>query len=256
MARYDLVIFDLDGTLWRGDSPIDGVAEAVKQIQDLGIRTTFLTNNATLTAQMMVDKLTKLGFKAGIDEVMSSSMGLAKLLRDNDITSTFAVGEPGMSENLRQGGIKLTDWVVAESVCIGLCRQFNYQMLEQAQQVLLRGGFFAATNTDATFPLEGGKFAPGAGSLVAALATAGCKQPVVVGKPEPTLINQIIAQFETDSARTLVVGDRLDTDIESGRRASCDTYLVLTGVETRLPEGQLGGNSVIDLSAWLANPSE
>lgn len=241
---YKLVVFDLDGTLWRGDQPIPFAIEAVQKCRQRGLAVRFVSNNATLTARQLTDKLLRLGFQAQESEALTSSMALAPALKASGVSNTFVIGEPGMVTNIEAGGIRVVPNDQAEAVCIGLSRQFTYQSLDQGFQVLRRGCPFFATNTDATFPLEGGYEAPGAGSLVAALATAAGRQPVVVGKPEPALINICLEQTGATPEETLVVGDKLSTDIDCGKRVGCATFLVLTGVEKVAPPGQEFGEDL------------
>lgn len=103
---------------------------------------------------------------------------------------------------------------------------------------------FVATNLDPTYPKEGGRFEPGAGAIVAALATCTGQTPIVIGKPEPTIVNQILADSGVMAGEAMVVGDREDTDLESGRRAGVPTWLVLTGVASQMIAGQAGSEDL------------
>jgi 4-nitrophenyl phosphatase len=121
---------------------------------------------------------------------------------------------------------------------VGICLDLTYGLLNGGMQQIRSGAEFVATNPDATFPLEDGKIVPGAGSMVAAVQTCSGAVPFVVGKPNPYLVELALREAGVEPRNALAVGDRLDTDIESGRRAGCDTHLVLTGVESSAPEGQ------------------
>ncbi len=254
-------LFDLDGTLYRGHEPVPGAVEAVRALVARGALARYLTNNATLTREEFAVKLQAMGFPARPQEVYTSATGTADHLVEKGCRSAFVVGMPGLVSILRAAGIKVVnageDGVVgsagerAETVVVGLCRTFTYDLLEAAMTQVGAGAQFVATNPDASIPLDGGRLAPGAGSLVAALRTCTGVEPFVVGKPKPFLVQAALRDASLLPSEVLVVGDRLDTDIEAGRAAGCPTYLVLTGVEKTLPGGQAGGESVRSLTARL-----
>jgi len=232
-----LVILDLDGTLFRGSEPTPYAAETVSELRRRGSIVRFLTNNSSQTQSALAEKLTKMGIAAVPEEVVYSSMGAAKLLVDRGQRSAFVVGEAGLEAALSARGITLTG-DRPDAVVVGICRSFTYDWLDRALQCLNQGALFVATNRDATYPLEGGRVQPGAGAIVAAIATCSGKEPIVVGKPEPTLVFQILEETGIAPDDALMVGDRMDTDIEAGLRAGVPTHLVLCGVTKIAPEGQ------------------
>lgn len=233
-----LVIFDLDGTLFRGDEPTQGAVETVAALRSRGTLVRFLTNNSSRTRADLTSKLFNLGFGAIEEEVYSSAFGCAALLR-NHVDWAFVVGEQGVKEALTGAGISLEQTEGRGAVIVGICRAFDYAMMDAALQHLRRPKTrFIATNTDATYPLEGGHIVPGAGSIVAAIATCSGRAPEIVGKPNPFMIDLILSQAGISPADCLVVGDRMDTDIEAGRRAGCEALLVLCGVTHEAPDGQ------------------
>jgi len=245
LKRYPLYIFDLDGTLFRGNEPIDGAADAVARLRADGSQIRFLTNNSSQTRDTYVAKLRRLGFEAHPEEVYSSAIGTAAWLRENEIASAFVVGEPGLAATLEEAGIAVTSESPA-SVVVGICKSFTYDLLNQAMQHIRTGARFVATNADPTYPMEGGQFIPGAGSIVASVRTCGETEPTIIGKPNPYLVELILRDARVAAPDALVVGDRMDTDIDAGRRAGCPTLLVLTGAATVAPEGQ----------DWLASVAE
>jgi len=254
---YRAVLFDLDGTLYRGVTAIPGAVETVKALLDRGVLVRYITNNATMTRAAFVEKLTGMGFPALPNEVHSSATGTATYLFEEGVKTVFAVGMPGLVSTLRSNDIQVVnadeDGVVrptaeqAEAVVVGLCRTLSYPLLDGAMNQILSGARFVATNTDATYPLEGGRFCPGAGSIVASVRTCSGTEPFVVGKPKPFLVEAILREAGLRPEEALVVGDREDTDLAAGRAAGCPTYLVLSGVETFLPEGQMGADDVSGL---------
>lgn len=188
-----------------------------------------------------------MGFEVQEEEVYSTGIGTVAYMRQQGLVSAFVIGEVGLKETLSRAQITVTDKEPKAAV-VGICKSFSYDLLNQAMQHILAGALFIATNTDATYPMEGGQFIPGSGSLVAAVRTCTEQEPVVIGKPEPFLVDMILRDAGVQPSEALVVGDRMDTDIEAGRRAGCQTLLVLTGAAKSAPQGQDWLNSVADLS--------
>jgi 4-nitrophenyl phosphatase len=248
MRRYPLYIFDLDGTLYRGSQAIPGAAETVARLKESGSLVRFLTNNSSQTPAAQAEKLRGMEIDALPSEILTSSVGAAHYLEENRLRRAFVVGEPGLIEVLGMQGIHAAD---AEEECdavvVGICRTFTYELMNQAMQRLLQGAAFVATNTDATYPMEEGRIVPGAGSIVAAVKTCSGREPVVIGKPNPFLVQMTLDQAGVSARDALVVGDRYETDIVSGRAAGCDTLLVFTGVSHEAPAGQPAAASVRDL---------
>jgi len=216
-----LFILDIDGTLIRGREVLPGIPEAVARLR-AAANVRFVTNNSSVTAQDLATKLTSLGIPADSSECLSSAEATAKFCRERGFPSALVVGSPALKSSL---GLPEGD----DAVVVGICREITYELLTQALQAIQRGAEFIATNRDATYPLEGGLFAPGAGSMVAAIEAASGVTPVVIGKPEPTMILQVMESAGATPEDTYVIGDRIETDIDAGRRAGCHTALVLTG---------------------------
>ena len=248
MRAYAGYLFDLDGTLYRGVEPIPHAVEAVRALKERGAKIGYLTNNSSQTRRFFAQKLTAMGFPAEPQDIGSSGIGTAELLRDWSIATSYVVGEPGLVETIREAGIAVVNAddrgetyyseERVDAVVVGIHRQFTYQLMNGAMQCILKGGRFVATNPDSTFPLEGGRTVPGAGSIVAAVATCSGHEPFIVGKPNPYLVEMAASKFGLPASEILVVGDRDDTDLESGRRAGCPTHLVLTGVDGAPQAGQ------------------
>ena len=243
----ELYIFDLDGTLFLGNEPISGAIEAVESVRRAGKGVRYLTNNSSQTRASYVDKLTRLGFKAHPEEIYSSAIGTAAYLQREGVENVFVVGESGLEHTLGEAGIASTN-EDPDAVVVGICRNFTYELLSQAMQCIRSGAKFVATNTDPTYPVEGGRFIPGAGSIVAAVQTCSETTPFVVGKPNPFLIELILEEAGVAAKDALVIGDRMDTDIAAGERAKCQTLLVLTGAVSEAPEGQSYLPSVAELT--------
>jgi 4-nitrophenyl phosphatase len=189
-----------------------------------------------------------MGFTVGEDEIYSSGLGAALHLSATARKTAFLVGMPGLVSTMAASGITVVNrdpsghvtpaGQQAEAVVAGLCLDFTYDLMAAAMDQIRNGADFVATNTDATFPLEGTKLVPGAGSIVSGIKICSEKNPFVIGKPNPYLIQLILQDARCNPQDALVVGDRLETDIAAGIAAGCPTHLVLTGVTTVGPPGQ------------------
>ncbi|MEU5943201.1 HAD-IIA family hydrolase [Micromonospora sp. NPDC047548] len=229
---YTLVVFDLDGVIYLIDRPIPGAVEAVGRLHAEGRAVAYATNNASRRSSQVADLLTRMGVPAEPQEVLTSAAAAAELLRDGLPAGApvLVVGAEALRAEIRAAG--LTPVARADespaAVVQGYGPQVGWVDLAEACVAIRAGATWVATNTDRTLPSGRGPL-PGNGSLVAALRHALEREPdVVVGKPEAALF--ATAARRAGGGRTLVVGDRLDTDIEGARRAGLDSLLVLTGV--------------------------
>jgi HAD superfamily hydrolase (TIGR01450 family) len=229
---YDLVIFDLDGVIYLGDQPIPGAPQAVAQLRAAGMPVAYVTNNASRRAVDVAALLASLGVPAAEPDVVTSAVAAARLLATSLPAGSpvLVVGAPALAADLADAGLRVVHQAAdgPAAVVQGYGPQVGWADLAEACVAVRGGARWVATNTDRTLPSPRGPL-PGNGSLVAALATALGREPdLVVGKPEPALFVQ--AAQRSASGRPLVVGDRLDTDIEGAHRAGMDSMLVLTGV--------------------------
>lgn len=233
-------IFDLDGVLYLGDTAIPYAADAVRRLQGAGKQIYFLTNNSGKTRAEYRKKLADVnGLDVPESAIFTSAYATALYLKQRGAAgrSVFVIGEPGLAAELSASGglVPVTEPDSADVhdidyVVVGIDRQFTYDKLRFAHAAITRGhAQFIATNRDATFPMETGEI-PGGGSLVASLATATGREPVTIGKPETHAYEAILDAAGVTAADSVMVGDRLDTDIAVGRRAGAGTVLVLTGV--------------------------
>jgi len=237
VKRYPLYIFDMDGTLFRGAAPLARAVETVAALEAAGSQIRYVTNNSTQRRDSYVEKLSRMGFPARPDQVYTSALAAAERLRGT-ATRAHVVGEIGLTAALEAAGIRSDDLERPDAVVVGLCRRFDYDRMARAMHHLLdRGVRFIATNQDAALPVEDGRLIPGAGAIVAALVTCSGREPELVGKPSPYLIEWILRDAGAAPRAALVVGDRVETDIVAGQRAGCAVHLVLTGVTTAAPAG-------------------
>jgi 4-nitrophenyl phosphatase len=227
MASIKAVIFDLDGTLYLGRTPIEGAKEALERLRKSGRKIFFLTNAATRSRSGIAAKLTLMGFQASKDEVIGGAYLLARHISQNHKgKKAYIVGEKGMNEEFAEAGIQIADQ--ADIVAVGLDRAFTYDKLARAHANIRRGAIFLASNLDHVYPTEDGDM-PGAGSLVESIAFASGKRPYVVGKPNTLAFELIRKRFDLKNGEIMIVGDRLDTDLAFAKACGIKAVLVLTG---------------------------
>ncbi|MDM4718598.1 HAD-IIA family hydrolase [Micromonospora sp. WMMA1363] len=229
---YALVVFDLDGVIYLIDRPIPGAVQAVGRLHDEGRAVAYATNNASRRSSEVADLLTGLGVAARPEEVLTSAVAAAELLGNRYPAGApvLVVGAEALRAEVRAAGLTPVDRAEQSPVAViqGYGPQVGWADLAEAAVAVRGGAAWIATNTDRTLPSARGPL-PGNGALVAALRAALGRDPdVVVGKPAPELF--VTAARRVGAGRTLVVGDRLDTDIEGAVRAGLDSLLVLTGV--------------------------
>lgn len=236
---YDVVLLDLDGTIYRGDVAIPEAPEAVARIRACGVRPVFVTNNSSRTQAAVASQLSELGVPATPDEVETSAIVTARLLASRDSRTVFVIGEDGLIDALRGAGLKVAreGETSVDAVVVGFDRGLDYPKLRQACLLVERGAALIATNADASFPAADGLW-PGAGALLAAVETATGRTAEVIGKPAAPLLEA--ARERGGGGVPLVVGDRLDTDIAGAAGLGWDCLLVLTGVTTRADLGAGG----------------
>lgn len=236
-SRFDTFVFDLDGVVYRGKQPLPHAIEVLNLLQDSGRRVFFLTNNSGATRQQYAEKLQSMGVEAQPEQFITSAWATALYLQRalDRGARLFVVGEPGLKQELCAAGFEVVESVEPEipaAVVVGIDRAFSYERLAQAQYAILNGARFIATNADATYPAED-RLLPGAGAIVAAIATATGHKPRIIGKPNPQILQPYIERGQIRPEQTLLVGDRLDTDIALANLFHIPCALVLTGVSTR-----------------------
>ena len=234
VERYDQLIVDLDGCVWIGSEPVDGSVEAIDLLRAAGKRVAFATNNSRRTAEEYVRKLWSMGIQASVADVVTVGGAMQYLLAETRRGMTaFVIGTQAMVDHVEDAGLKVmnnTDLASrAELVVVGGTDQVTYDDVRTASLALQRGADFLATSRDPTYPMPDGLW-PGTGALLAAVETASGRKAATVGKPEPQLF--LTALERLGEGRTLVVGDRLDSDIQAAERAKLDGALVLTGEAT------------------------
>ena len=231
VEAYDLALLDLDGVVYIGPDAVPGAADALDAARRAGLRLVYVTNNASRTAATVAEHLTSLGVPAAEDDVMTSAQAAAAVLaqRFPAASPVLVVGGEGLRGALRAEGLTPVGSVDDGPVAVvqGFSPDLGWPLLAEGARAVRAGLPWMATNLDRTFPTPYGP-APGNGALVEAVVIATGVRPEVAGKPQPVLFEQAARRY--GSRRPLVVGDRLDTDLEGARAAGMDGLLVLTGV--------------------------
>ena len=230
-TRYDVALSDLDGVVYLGGHPIAGAAEAMGKAVAAGMRLAFVTNNASRTPSAVAAQLTGLGVPARKQDVITSAQAAARLLAERlpPGAPVLVVGGIGLRVAVRERGFRPVTVASDRPAAVvqGYAPGLSYEQLAEGALAVAAGAWYVASNADSTLPTPRGR-APGNGSLIQVIATATGRSPVVAGKPEPPLHAEAVAR--TGARNPLVIGDRLDTDIESAVRSGADSLLVLTGV--------------------------
>lgn len=246
------VFLDLDGTVYRGSEPCPDAAESIQEFIRLGLHVRYLTNNSGARPTTSHAKLEQLGIPSDPSWITTSGMTAAAQIKQS-FQTVAPVGNPGLTESLIEAGLTLVPFEEAESVVVGLCFEFTYKILQDACDAIRNGAAFYATNRDKTYPYDQERFAPGAGSLVAAVEAASGLSPVAVGKPEPTMALDACRALNLNPSEVIFAGDRLDTDIQCAINAGCYPWLVLTGVAKTIPNNTNGSPSLAGILNYLTN---
>jgi HAD superfamily hydrolase (TIGR01450 family) len=238
---YQGWLFDLDGTVYRGDRLVPGADRAVAALRAAGRRIAFLSNKPLETRAEYARKLARLGVPAVAADVINSSLVLARHLRALDPgAAIFVIGEPPFIAEMRAHGFEVREDADVRWVVIAFDRTFTYDKLNTALQAVRRGARLIATNADRTCPVEGGEIPDCAGMIAAVEAVTGARVETIVGKPSPIILAAALDRLGTRPAESVVVGDRIETDIVMGRTLGLSTILVLSGVtradDPRIPD--------------------
>jgi len=232
LARsYDQFILDLDGCVWIGDEPTPRAVEAVEALRDAGKQVAYATNDPRSATEDYVARLWKIGIRASVRDVVTVGGAVQHLLAETRTGRTvFVIGTAALRKHVTDAGLKLlnaTDLASrAEVVVVGGTEELTYDDLRVGALAVRRGADFLATARDPTYPQPDGLW-PGTGAILAAVEVASGETAEIVGKPQPQLL--LTALDRLGEGRTLVVGDRVDTDLAAAAAAELDAALVLSG---------------------------
>lgn len=235
LDRYDHVLLDLDGCVWIGERCTPGAPEAIADLRAAGKSLAFLTNDPRRSPEEYVRKLWKVGIRASLQEVVTVGAAIQHALAQLEPhTETYVIGAPAIFRHASEAGMRIVNGTPraghAELVVIAGHDDLHFTELRAATQAVLRGAAMIAAGRDRTFPREDGPW-PGTGAIVAALEYATGKDAQIVGKPEPGMFAAALDRL--GPGRSLVVGDRLDSDLAGAAAARLDGAIVLSGVTSR-----------------------
>ncbi|KMQ51520.1 N-acetylglucosamine-6-phosphate deacetylase (NagD) [Chitinispirillum alkaliphilum] len=224
------IISDMDGVIYRGKSVVPGAKDFINRLISSGTPFLFLTNNSEQTPLDLKRKLEIMGFE-GIDEsnFITSAMATADFLHEQQPAGTaYVIGGGGLINELYKAGFSITE-NNPDYVVVGKTKSFNFDMLRKAISLIMGGAKFIGTNPDVIDPMEDG-FEPACGSILASIEIATGKKPYIIGKPNSLMMTIALKQLGAIGSETLMIGDRMDTDIVAGMEAGMKTCLVLSGV--------------------------
>jgi 4-nitrophenyl phosphatase len=233
--KFKGFIFDLDGSIFKGDRPIAGAREVVEALRRQGRKVLFLTNNSASTTQSYVEKLCGMGIDVRQEEILTSAVATATYMRGLERGGVYVVGEGSLKSALSDEGFPILDEesaTEAKYVVCGLDRGVTYQKLAAASLALQNGAEFIASNADPRLPTDRG-YMPGAGAIIDAIKATTGMRPKVIGKPTRRMMSMALKKIGLGRTEVAVAGDALETDIKAAKNAGIFSILFLTGVTRR-----------------------
>ena len=229
-SHIKAVILDMDGVLWRDDQPIGNLHDIFRMLGALGWKSTLATNNASRSIEQYLTKLETFGVQLLPEQIVTSAEATAHYLRKQypEGGKVYVIGGSGLERTLESYGFEIGDGDVI-AVVVSFDRRLTYEKLERATLLVRAGAPLIGTNQDRSFPAPQG-LVPGAGAILAAVVTASDITPVVIGKPAPEMYLVAMERMGSSPDTTLVIGDRLETDIAGAQNMGCMTALMLSGV--------------------------
>lgn len=232
MSKPKNYLIDMDGVLVRGAQPIPGANDFLGRLQEAGAAFLVLTNNSLYTARDLHARLVRIGLNLPPDAIYTSAMATAQFLHtQHPHGSAFVVGEAGLTTALHDIGYIITDQQ-PDYVVLGETTTYSFERLTLAMRLVAAGARFIATNPDVSGPTESG-LVPATGAIAALIASATGVSPYVIGKPNPLIMRTALRTIDAHSEESIMIGDRMDTDIIVGTESGLETILVLSGVTRR-----------------------
>lgn len=237
-----LYLFDLDGTLILGKNIIDGTLELLKDIKESGNEYMVFTNNSSRTREQYVEKLARIGIHIKKEDVVTAGFVTGKYLKDNNYKKIFVVGTKKFKELMSSFGLEIIENPIRENgkydldaVIVGLDSELDYEKIKEACDILTlnKDILYLGANPDMVYPVEDGIFYPDTGSICKMLSYAVKREPKFMGKPYSEIIDYCLKLKGVNKEDTVIVGDRLYTDIACGVKNGVDAILVLSGEATR-----------------------
>ena len=225
-------LIDMDGVLVRGNTVIPGAGEFLARLESRGCKYLILTNNPMFTPADLAHRLRMTGLEVSSDHIFTSALATAQFLkRQKQGGKAFVIGESGLTSPIHNIGYIITD-LEPDYVVLGETNAYNFEMITKAIRLIVNGAKFIATNPDVSGPVEGG-IVPACGAMAALIEKASGISPFFVGKPNPLMMRMALNYLDAHSEDTVMVGDRMETDIIAGVTSGMETILVLSGVTRR-----------------------
>jgi NagD protein len=237
MSGIRAVIMDMDGVIIHGDRLIEGAQEKIRSFEDRGLKFLILTNNSTYTTRDLAARLGFLGLEVPTDALYTSALATARFLQtQKPHGSAYVVGEAGLTTAMHEVGYTLTEHD-PDYVVIGETTSYSFGRIAKAVQLVAAGTRLIATNPDPIGPSMGG-IVPATGALAALISRASGVDAYFIGKPNPLMLRTALRALDVHSEESIMVGDRMDTDVIMGVESGMETVLVLTGVTRREDVGR------------------
>lgn len=225
-------ICDMDGVIYHGNKILDGVKEFVSWLQAENKKFVFLTNSSERTIKELQDKLSRMGLDVGPEHFYTSALATASFIQSQKPNgSAYIIGEAGLINALYNAGYSSNN-IDPDYVVMGEARSYSYETIEKAVNLVHKGAKLIGTNPDLNGPIENG-IAPATKALISPIELATGKQAYFVGKPNPLMMRIALRKLGVQREDTIIIGDRMDTDIVAGIEAEIDTCLVLSGISTK-----------------------
>lgn len=225
-------ICDMDGVIYHGNKILDGVFEFVTWLKKENKKFVFLTNSSERTIKELQDKLLRMGLDVGPEHFYTSALATASFLQSQIPNgSAYIIGEAGLINALYNAGYTSNN-IDPDYVVMGEARSYSYDVIEKAVNLVINGAKLVGTNPDISGPIENG-ITPATKALIAPIELATGKQAYFIGKPNPLMMRIALRKLEMQREKTIIIGDRMDTDIVAGIEAEIDTCLVLSGISNR-----------------------
>ena len=229
VLRKSAFIIDMDGVIYHGNQLLPGVPRFVAWLAASGKPFLFLTNSSERSPRELSQKLARLGVAVAEERFYTSALATAAFLASQRPRgSAYIIGEPGLANALYEAGFAMND-TDPDYVVVGETRSYSFEKIERAIRLVLRGGRLIGTNPDLTGPVEGG-LVPACGSLCAPIELSTGRKAYYVGKPNPLMMRHALKRLGAKREDTVIIGDRMDTDIIAGIESEIETLLVLSGV--------------------------
>lgn len=226
MNKLCALAFDLDGTLYNGNSAIEGAKDTIDALINLNYKIFYFTNNSSKTQEQIVDKLERLGFPAKPQNTYCTSYAILKYLLEKKINNIYLIGSNGLKDNLTAHNIKVKNSSQVAAVVVGLDPSFDYSKISIALEAINNGAKLIVANIDSSYPVENNKRLPGCGAMVGAIVAATSHGPDFnVGKPNPYMLELLCREHKILPEEICIIGDSPESDIKMANNLRCQSIL-------------------------------